>query len=79
MFIPEQFLHATVNLEEGVAAAVQCDNTDPRTNLTALNALVVHASEEAHAALGPCGVSSAESQNLALLEIANDFCWIGLL
>ena len=34
VFIPEHFLHATVNLEEGVAAAVQCDNTDPRTNLT---------------------------------------------
>ena len=53
--VPELFLHATVNLEEGLAVAVQCENNDPRTNLTALNALVVHSSEGAASALGPCG------------------------
>lgn len=55
VYLPDRFLHATVNLDEGLAVAVQCENTDPRTNLTALNALVVHASEGAGDALGPCG------------------------
>ena len=55
VYLPNRYLHATVNLEEGVAVAVQCENTDPRTNLTALNALLVHASEGADGALGPCG------------------------
>jgi hypothetical protein len=59
MYLPDRFLHATVNLEEGLAAAVQCENTDPRTNLSALNALVVHASEGAGDALGPCGTQWA--------------------
>ena len=55
VYLPDRFLHATVNLDEGLAVAVQCENTDPRTNLTALNSLVVHASEGAGDALGPCG------------------------
>ena len=33
----------------------QCENTDPRTNLTTLNSLIVHASEGSGEALGPCG------------------------
>lgn len=59
VYLPDRFLHATINLEEGIAAAVQCENTDPRTNLTALNALIVHASEGAGDALGPCGTQWA--------------------
>ena len=55
VFIPAMFLHATVNLDESVAVAVQCDDgTDPRAGLSELNALIVHANGAA-AALSPCG------------------------
>ena len=55
VFIPAMFLHATVNLDESVAVAVQCDDSvDPRAGLSELNALIVHANGAA-AALGPCG------------------------
>lgn len=53
--VPELFLHATLNLEECVAVAVQCENDDPRIKLSTLNALVVHASSGARQKLGPCG------------------------
>jgi hypothetical protein len=52
VFVPERYLHATVNLEPTVAAAVQCENADPRTNLSTLNSLIVHASEGARTLLG---------------------------
>ena len=54
MFVPEGFLHATVNLEESVAVAVQCDDgADPRTGISAeLNTLIVHANGVAEA-FGP--------------------------
>jgi hypothetical protein len=55
VFVPEMFLHATINLDESVAVAVQCDDgMDPRAGLSELNALIVHANGAA-AALGPCG------------------------
>jgi hypothetical protein len=57
VFVPERFLHATINLDESVAVAVQCnDGADERAGLSELNALVVHASSAAEA-LGPCGVA----------------------
>lgn len=35
VFIPEKFLHATVNLDESVSLAVQCDDdADPRNGLS---------------------------------------------
>ena len=54
MFVPEGFLHATINLEESVAVAVQCDDgADPRTGISAeLNTLIVHANGVAEA-FGP--------------------------
>ena len=56
VLIPERFLHATINLDESVAVAVQCDDgADERAGLSELNALVVHASSAAEA-LGPCGI-----------------------
>ena len=56
VFVPEGFLHATINLEESVAVAVQCDDgADPRTGLSHLNALIVHASGSVATVLGPCG------------------------
>jgi hypothetical protein len=56
IFVPALFLHATINLDESVAVAVQCDDdADPRNNLSwELNALIVHANGAA-AMLGPCG------------------------
>jgi hypothetical protein len=57
VFIPAMFLHATINLEESVAAAMQCDDgADPRAGLSwELNVLIVHANDAA-AMLGPCGI-----------------------
>ena len=46
VFLPEGFLHATINLDESVAVAVQCDDgSDPRVGFAELNALIVHANE----------------------------------
>jgi hypothetical protein len=57
VYVPAMFLHATVNLDESVAAAVQCDDgADPRVGLSELNALIVHASGAA-SALSPCGTA----------------------
>ena len=66
VYVPDMFLHATVNLEETVAAAVQCENTDPRKALSALNALIVHASPGAAAAPGPCGTQWCVTRNANL-------------
>jgi hypothetical protein len=60
VFIPAMFLHATINLDESVAVAVQCDDglaSDLRADLkwANVNALIVHASGAA-AALGSCGI-----------------------
>lgn len=55
VLIPAGFVHATLNLDESVAVAVQCDDgADFRRGLSELNALIVHASGAAEA-LGPCG------------------------
>jgi hypothetical protein len=57
VFVPEMFLHSTINLDESVAVAVQCnDGADERAGLSELNALVVHASSAAES-VGPCGVA----------------------
>ena len=56
VFVPALFLHATVNLDESVAVAVQCDDgADPRVGLSELNALIVHANGAA-TSLGVCGI-----------------------
>ena len=62
VFVPALFLHATINLDESVAVAVQCDDgADARAGLTShLNALIVHANGAA-ATPGPCGGTSWES------------------
>lgn len=56
MLVPEGFLHATINLDESIAVALQCnDGADIRSQYSELNALIVHANNAA-ATLGPCGV-----------------------
>ena len=56
VFIPARFLHATINLDESVAVAIQCDDgADSRAGLAELNSLIVHANGAA-AELGPCGI-----------------------
>ena len=58
VFVPARFLHATINLDESVAVAVQCDDgADPRAGLSSeLNALIVLANGAA-AEQGACGVA----------------------
>eukprot|EP01052_Picozoa_sp_SAG31_P036601 SAG31_NODE_4597_length_3105_cov_2.095143_2_plen_466_part_00 len=72
IFVPEMFLHATINLEESVAVAVQCDDgADPRSGLSHLNALIVHANGAA-SALGPCGTPwDSPFQNMERREAQN--------
>lgn len=56
VLVPKGFLHATINLDQSVAVAVQCDDgADVRSEFSELNALVVHANGAAKE-LGPCGV-----------------------
>ena len=61
VFIPAMFLHATINLDESVAVAVQCDDgVDPRAGLSHLNALIVHAN-------GVCILSVNHTRLVSLL------------
>ena len=56
VFVPKMFLHSTINLDESVAVAVQCDGVDVRAGMSELNALIVIASGAA-GELGPCGTA----------------------
>ena len=74
VFVPAMFLHATINLDESVAVAVQCDDSDPRASLSELNALIVHANGAA-VALGPCGTPCGSRLSKSWTLTRRWRCW----